>query len=264
MEEFAAGTDVFITIPHVSNGNNLDVTDLQYQVLDAYGEELIAFTTAPSFDPAASSTMITVLATYNNSAQKIDVRQLNVKLVTAQGTYKQTILYKLVGDVTKLTPMVDSFMTYPESVIIRAKLSEDLKFFDMLTDEIKAVALENAYERIIKSKFDFAPIGRCQERGTDISTYTLDQFKTLPVAFQEAVKKAQLVEANMLVENSPIREKIRTGIVSETIGESSMFFRQSAVGGSKLTNMSDEAYSHIKDWIWWSATNAQIWRLARA
>lgn len=266
MEEFAAGTDVFLTFPHTHNGNSLTVTDLQYQVLDSHGTILIDYATAPSFDPAATSTIITVLKQFNASTDKIDVRQINVSFVTATGTYKETVYYKLIGDVTKLTVMKDSFMTYPESVVVRAKMSDKLEYFDLLPDGMKATALENAFETLKKLKFNPAKCGGSSraERGLDISSYSADQFKTLPMELQTALKKAQIVEANVLVEASPIREKIRAGIISETIGESSMFFKQGATGNSKYPGLSDEAYVYLSAFVFKSATNAQIWHLRRA
>jgi hypothetical protein len=268
MEEFAAGTDVFITFAHSNNGSELNVTDLQYQVLDSAGEVLIDYATAPSFDPAATSTIITILKQFNATQDKIDVRQVNVALVTSAGTYKQTVYYKLIGDVTKLTPMVDSYMTFPESVIVRAKMSDQLEYFDALPDNLKAVALENSFANLKKLRFNPAITGstsRCSTTGLDISAYSYDQFKTLPIGLQNALKKAQIAEANVLVENSPIRDKIRAGIISETIGESSMFFKQGgSVGGTKYPGLSDDAYAHLSEFVFKSATNAQIWHLRRA
>lgn len=261
MEEFAAGTDVFVTFPHSNNTTTLTVTDLKYQVLDAQGVILKDWSTAPSFNPAATSTTITVLKELNATTDKLDVRQVNVQLYTSSGTYQQTSYYKLVGDLTKLTVMKDSFMSYPESIVARAKMSETMEYFDALPDSLKAVALENAFRNIVKLKFRFTTTQQC---GTDIRAYSVEQFKTLPAEFQEAVKKAQLSEANSLVENSPIQDKIRQGIISETIGESSMFFKQSGPTSSRYPGLSDDAYPHITEYLFKSATNAQIWKLARA
>jgi hypothetical protein len=264
MDEFSVGTDISLSFPHTNNGTNLTLTGFQFQVLDSEGEILIDFTTPSGFNPLLISTTVSIGRAFNDSEEKIDVRQVNVKLITASGTFKQTIYYKLIGDVTQLTPMVDSFMTFPESVMMRAKLSESLKYFDALPDAIKAVALKNSFERLVKHKYSFVTTP-CDPTGTDISAYNITQFKALPATFQEAIKKAQLVEANLLVENSPVRDKIRDGIISETIGESSMFFRQSNVGANtKYPNLSDEAYYYIRDWLWRNATNAQIWKIRRA
>lgn len=265
MQEFSAGTAVTLTVQHSNNGSALTLTDLKYQVLDAYGEELVALVSVPGFNPAVTSTNITIDSATNSTTEKVDVRQVNLQLITSGGTYNQTIYYKIIGDVTKLTPMVDSFMTFPESIIVRAKMSENLKYFDALTDDLKAVALQNSFEKIVKIRYKFNTTSSSTV-GTDISTMTAEQFKALPAAFQEALKKAQLAQSDALVESSPVRDKIRDGIISETIGESSMFFRQTDIisTNGKFPGVADASYEYLKDWVWKSATSAQIWRIGRA
>ncbi len=266
MESFAAGTQVTLTINHANNGNALTLTDLQVQVVDTDGVELAPFATPVGFNPSNTSTQVTIAGSLNQTSEKIDVRQINVKLVSASDTYNQTIYYKLEGDLTKLTPMVDSFMTFPESVVVRARMSDDLEYFDELPDALKAVALENAFTNLVKIGFNgqiyaTPTVSTC---AVYIKDFTAEQLKALNPKFLLALKKAQIAEANVLVEHSPVRDKIRQGIISETIGESSMFFKQGAVPGTKVAGMSDEAYGAMSDFIYKSTTSAQIWKLGRA
>lgn len=265
MEEFAAGTSAKLTFDHSYNDTPLTLTDFEYQVLNAQGEILEDYTTPNGFDPAAASTVVTVEQALNQSSDKVDIRQVNVRLITSDGTYNQTVYYKLLGDQTKLTVMVDSFMTFPESVVVRAKMSDRLEYYDELTDALKANALENTFRTF--HKVAFKPMGYApQNQPMYIDGLSESQFRALPTDFQLALKRAQLFQADALVESSPILDKIRHGIVSETIGESSMFFKQSGVTGSstKYPGIADEAYSELSKYMYTSATSSQIWHVRRA
>jgi hypothetical protein len=207
MEEYSAGTDVTIVADHSYNGTSLTLTDLQFQVLDSLGTVLLDYATPAGFNPADTSTSITIDSTYNTSTEKVDVRQVNIRLITAGGTYTNSIFYKLLGDLTKLTVMIDSFMTFPESVITRAKMSEKLEWFDALTDPLKATALSNSFESIYKMGFKQVTTTTV-DTPLYVNAYTETQFRNLPSGMQLALKRAQIAQANAMVENSPIRRKL--------------------------------------------------------
>lgn len=264
MEEFAAGTDITLTVQHSYNGASLAVTDLQYQVVDSQGNILVDFTTPVGFNPANSATSIPILKANNQTSDKVDVRQVNINLVTSAGTYKNTVFYKLLGDLTKLVVMTDSFMTFPEAVVARVKMSDRLEYYDALPDAIKAVALENSFKTLMKLSFKQPVSTSCEPYS--LKGLTESQFRALPVDFTTALKRAQIVQCDAIVENSPIRDKIREGIISETIGESSMFFKQSTNIGSnvKFPGVDDKAYELLSAYLFTSGASAQIWRLNRA
>lgn len=50
------------------------------------------------------------------------------------------------------------------------------------------------------------------------------QFNALPSKFTRAIKRAQLIEANIILGGDVVGKKRQDGIISETIGESSAFF----------------------------------------
>ena len=49
-------------------------------------------------------------------------------------------------------------------------------------------------------------------------------FKKWPKDFQNALRRAQLYEADQILKGDPVGDKRRAGVVSETIGEAKMFF----------------------------------------
>lgn len=258
MLEFAANTDVTIEVAYEYNGVALTLTDFQYEVLDASGTVLIARQADPEFTTASTSSILTIPAAMNGSTSKRDARLLNCYLINDSGEYIVSLAYVLKGNSLTLTPLVDSFMTFPQSVLTRAQMAESQDYFDLLTDELKVVALEEAFNRISKLKFKVGDTTILNIKTLDIAT-----FNALSAEFLLDIRKAQITEANNIVENSPIRDKIRSGIISETIGESSMFFKQSGFPVNK-SGLCDDADIYLKQWLYLDSGSSQTWRLNRA
>jgi hypothetical protein len=258
MQEYASNTDVVIEIPYEYGGVSITLTNFEYEVLDASGIAVVARQADPDFSPSSASSILTIPASANTTTAKRDARLLNCYLTNASGEYIVSQAYVLKGNVLKLTPLVDSFMTYPQSLLVRAQMAETQDDFDLLTDELKAVALEEAFNRISKVRFKVGDTTILDIKALDLTT-----FNALDAAFLLDLRKAQIAEANNAVENSPVREKIRSGIISETIGESSMFFKQSGFPVNK-SGLSDDAELYLKKWIYLDAASSQTWRLNRA
>lgn len=258
MLEFASNTEVSIEIPYEYNGTALTLTGFEYEVLDATGTVLIARQADPDFNIAGTSSILTIPAATNTTTAKRDARLLNCYLINDTGEYIVSQVYVLKGNPLQLTPLTDSFMTFTQSVLVRAQMAESQDYFDLLTDELKAVALEEAYNRIVKLKFKVGDITIL-----DLKAYGATAFAALNPDFLLDIRKAQIAEANNIVENSPIRDKIRSGIISETIGESSMFFKQSGFPINK-SGLSDEAELYLKQWIYMDSSSSQTWRVNRA
>lgn len=258
MLEFASNTAIVIPIEHKYNGVALTLTNMQYEVLDADSVVLQAKTDVPGFNASNATTQVNISEAINTTAAKRDARLLNCYLVTATGEYIVTQVYVLTGNQLNLTPLEDSFMTFADSVLTRFKMAEEQEYYDSLSDEIKAVALEEAFNRIRKLKFR---IGTTII--TDIKSLSLSAFQALDADFLLALKKAQIAEANNIVENSPIRDKIRSGVISETIGESSMFFSRTLPSG-KFHGLADDTYEYIKPYVYRDITSSQTWKLGRA
>jgi hypothetical protein len=258
MEEFASNTDVQIEVPYEYNGNALTLTGFEYEVLDATSTVLLPRQADPTFSASDTSSILTIPEAINTTTAKRDVRLLNCYLITTAGEYIVSQVYLLKGNQLLLTPLTDSFMTFPQSLLTRAGMAEPQEYFDALSDELKAVALEESFNRIAKCKFKVGTTTIL-----DIKALTLSEFNALDASFLNDLRKAQIAEANLIVENSPIRDKIRAGIISETIGESSMFFKQSGVPVSR-SGLSDDAELYLKRWLYLDTGSSQTWRLNRA
>lgn len=259
MPEFASNTTITINIPYEYNGNTLTLTNFEYELSDANSVVLLPRQADPNFNPANTSSDIIIDAALNASTEKRDVRMLTCYLTTADGEFIIPQVYTLKGNSLLLTPLVDSFMTYPESVLVRSKIAEEMAFYDALTPELAVIALENSFDKLSGLKFQ---IGTTVI--SDIKSLTLAAYNALDANFLLAIKKVQIIEANLIVENSPIRDKIRAGIISETIGESSMFFRQSGAPSGRFSELSDDSYALLSRYLYKDVSSAQIWKVNRA
>lgn len=258
MLEFASNTDVTIEVPYEYGGTALSLTGFEYEVLDAAGTAVVARQADPDFTTAGSSSTLIIPASANASTAKRDARLLNCYLINASGEYVVSQAYILKGNMLVLTPLTDSFMTYPQSVMVRAQMAEPQEYFDLLSDELKSIALEEAFNRISRLKFKVGTTTILAIKG-----YSPTAFNALDPDFLLDLRKAQIAEANVIVENSPIRDKIRSGIISETIGESSMFFKQAGFPVNR-SGLSDEAEQFLKRWLYMDSASSQTWRVNRA
>lgn len=113
----------------------------------------------------------------------------------------------------------NSFQTYPDSVV-RALDISDIDDFRLAEKSSKQAALITAFHSLSTLNFyvDGARYGQIDQL-TDL------EFEALSPRFKEAIRKAQIVEANEYLSTNSAHKKRQLGIFSETIGESSMFFR---------------------------------------
>lgn len=254
-----SGNSFSIVLDHDVNGQ-ASLSDIQFTLKDVTGIELIPLQSISGFDPMLDQTTLVIPAINNITTQKFDARVIEAHYIGSDGTnIKSTIFYEIVGDLVKLTPMVDSFMYYPESIFIRRRIIDPLSYYDEMSEGNKALALTAAFEKLMLLKYQVDKVK------VDLSEVTAEQLSGMNPKFVEALKMAQMVEANKLVESNPIKEKRRMGIISETIGESSMFFQQKNIDTvSYYPGLSDDAYPYLSQWLWKSTSNGQIWTLRRA
>lgn len=189
-------------------------------------------------------------------------REIVVTLETDDGDVELRDYFVLAG-AHALAVMDNSFMSYVEAIRWRGEFAS-MDAWDAAPRERRLAAMTEAYRRICKIAFkvpganlDGTNVNKANYgTGTDegwfwgsrvrISTLTASQFDALPEAFTRAVKRAQLVEANVLLGGDPIGSKRKQGLVSETIGESSMFFQSRPYLNLPVTK---EAYEELRRFI---------------
>lgn len=237
---YPEGTDVSLTfkLPEVG-GSPVTPTAIAQTLRDETGVEIAA----PSSIPVAGITdeiNVTIPAGLNFALAPRAARVVALAVTTAHGTYHLQQIY-LIEQADQLQVLRNTFVTLPEALMIERDLI-NVGTFAGAPEQAKVNALVNAHRNLCKFIYRFqAPISQSSitfdpynatRRWSDY-TYVVDidkltqtEWDNTPDEFRTALKRGQIAEANALLQGDPIGDKRRAGIVSETIGESSMFMSQ--------------------------------------
>lgn len=208
---------------------------------------------AIAFTPGDTSVDILVPAAFNvlGVGEITAARILRVTLVTAAGEIRRASSYIIEGEF-RLVVMQNSFATIEAAEII-ARDMPNLAGWNSADGDQRAAALINAYHRLTRISMRFriekTPITHVYDgfnqpsyhwtrdliHGTRVpeiivlaqawSGLTIEEFMEFPSAFRKAVRMAQVAEANEILENDVTARRHRQGIISETVGESSIMLR---------------------------------------
>lgn len=244
------------------NGANVQPDQVKAKLYDGAGTLLVDFGILP-VDPFSQGKDVTIPAAFNTlGAGKFeDMRVLRVEMVTASGIIPQVHKYLVVGE-RKLTILENSFVTLEEAQVLSRHLSA-ARILSAADEEQQFNALIEAFERIVsipmKYTLDESPSRydtiaetsrRIVELPRDIwETIDMADFGKLPEAFRKALRTAQLIEANEILSGDDISRRHRAGIISETVGESSIMLR----GGAVDFGVSNAALRALAGYINYSA-----------
>lgn len=126
----------------------------------------------------------------------------------------------------------NSFQNYFEAMLTAEEVS-GLDFFKAASKEDQIAALVTAYEILCTMVF--------ADRSGDhynIGSYDTAALDGLEPAFLRALRIAQILEANEMLDANSIHYKRQDGLMSETIGESSMMFRPGNIQNFPVTRRS--------------------------
>lgn len=234
MESYFAGTDVTVSVPFVDGAGQpiAGVTNVSCQVVDAADEVLVdwADLTVGGSDTSAS---VTVLAANNalDADETRDLRSVVVRYTYAGGTRTTSLEYIIEGS-DVLIVGTNSFQTYNQAVLTALDLAE-IDPFNEADRTTRNRALINSYLNICVLDFE---LNGCLLKS--LAEFTVEQLEGLPARFQRALRQAQLVEASELLDAGSVNKKRQMGLMSETIGESSMMFRPSKILQTAVTRRS--------------------------
>lgn len=236
MNFYIEGKIVNIVIPFKDhNGNGVIPTAMSAVLYD--GENVVIETFATiAFDVSQTSTTLVIPGVLNMlSDDEEEVRRLVVKVTHTDGEFSVSKAYAIEPE-QSLRVMVNSFMT-KETANMMASRSVSLTTLVNETDTRKVFALVEAYNRItlhsmnVKWTDDLGKVtGEALITSDTWVHLTQENFMEFPVHFRKALRSAQLAEADELLQGNVIARKHAQGIVSETIGESSVTLREGFVG----------------------------------
>lgn len=243
---YKSGSPVAITVslPNWA-GAPLTPTAVSRVVTDEAG--VVISDATPVALPAAGSTsfIVTVDGAFNEipDGTPDGLRQVTTTITGAAGTFTDTQSY-IVRSANPLVRMGNSFITWPETLLVRSQMTK-LDGWDAADDDTRIAALVSAHRNMTQLRYRF-PIGEnFQSRIvdfygmsvdnvfgrifvvlSDIMFYGPQDYDGWPADFQQALKRAQMAEADNLLAGDPIGVKRAAGITGETIGESTMEFRK--------------------------------------
>lgn len=242
---YKSGTTVPVTVPlPVNGGVTLTPSAVNVVVHDESGVVIATISPDLPISPATELTFeIPADKNLLDPMTRKGARQVEVTFTAGTAVYIEVAHY-LIENSVQLSVLVNTWQTYPEALMTRSDLAV-LHGWDAASDSLRISALNVAHTAMCNLRYryrlnstasqrrltDFPGVsensfGQVYATVTDPRNILAWEWAEYPDDFKTALKRAQLVEADTMLAGDPIGDKRRAGIVSETIGESSMFLRQ--------------------------------------
>lgn len=239
MNTYPAGLSVAVSMALVDlNGAPVEPTALSYRVEDDAGGELLPDTVLP-FEVGTGQVTLTVPASINALPPgHVDgLRSVILSVVTPGGVFEINESYLLRGRV-RLIALSNSFQAY-ESAVLMASRIPGMMAWNTAKENDRVIALLEAFTRLTRFTYQIPRydawlneqdylLPATEEIISPLRWESLTQGEWNSSVFNRfrlAICRAQVLEADDILGFDPITEKRRLGLVSETIGESSSFFR---------------------------------------
>jgi len=242
--DVTAGQSATLTLEMTdANDQAVVASAVIWQILDEDGE-VIAGATVDDF-VAGSGTV-----TFTIEPQHLELpqgeahagREILLTATTDNGDVEIRDYFVLVGS-QPLIRYGNTLLTYPEALAKRRDFGPTLDGWDGADEKARIGAMVHAHANLSRIAYfvrqlpssgnvrDYAAYGTGDGdclfevvRKIHLSTMTAPKFAELPADFKKAIKRAQLIEADVLLGGDLVGRVRQDGIISETIGESSTFY----------------------------------------
>lgn len=279
MNTYPANTNVTVAIPFVDlNGAPVSPVGmtLSYQVLDEL--ENIVQGPVTLANPAATdqAAVIVVLAVNNGLAgprpnlnegvaegnpiiTTLGLREIQLTMTTANGSYVAKAQYIVGSPDARLVLLQNSFQTYNLALLTASQIP-NLMSWGLASEGDRINAMTAAWLGLTKLGYfvrwprdpDAQNYLNWFDSANEIiiprlwSVMTTDRwYNYYPELFRAAMRRAQVVEADAILTQSPLNVKRQAGVIMEKIGQSEIQFRNSMpldIGISKATLKCIEGY----------------------
>jgi hypothetical protein len=234
-------TDVAVSVDvPLIDGVAMVPTSIGYEVLSASGSVVQALQAATA---DAGKVTVTIPASANTLTEGSvrDMRLIRFTFDHASGKRQVSERY-VIEAVSTLVLMMNSFQTYEEAIITRMDLP-DLDGWDVADEQHQIAALVTAHDRMCRASYRYKlsqDAVMFDEREsywyvTNMRSRTAMDFAQFPDTFKTALRRAQVYEADAILSGDPVGDKRLEGVISESIGESKMFFSNKPPVRSPLT-----------------------------
>jgi hypothetical protein len=239
---YQPNTDIIVSVDYPIDGTAPVVpTRVEYEVLDQDGAVLIARRDAVSGELADNVLSVEVGNAHNDLAGALRVmRSVRAYFTKASGAILPATVRYVVEAADRLIVMTNSFQTLDQAALTRMEMPA-LDGWDMAAEGEQIGAMVTAFDAICRMTFKYRVSQEAMEWDsvavdefglyryvTDMRLRDMDDWNSFPADFRKAMQRAQLYEANTKLAGDPIGDKRALGIVSESVGESKMFFSNKA------------------------------------
>lgn len=254
---------VEIDVPFTDlNGETIEPTALSAKLFGD-NDTLIVDLGDIAIDGSSGKHTITIEGEHNALApeQLRSPRILRIQLTTPKGAIPRSYTYAVEKD-RRLELMKNTFIS-PEGAELLALEMTSASGWSIATQERRIAALAESYKRLtsiamrfnrygdLTSLHSFNTIAQAAPEEVILTrevwaTVTAEDFEAFPADFKNALRRAQLIDANEILQGDTIAKKHRAGIASETVGESSVTLR----GGRIEYGLSSEALRVLSGYIY--------------
>lgn len=214
-----------------------------YEVFDEEGSPVGSGAIA-EYDGNAATITVSLSSADNALAQGVSHsgRELVVTITDDEGDEHEARDYFVLVASNPLTVLGNSFLSFPAALALREQFGPVMDGWDKVqNNSTRQSALIQAHSNLCRVRYavgapktgdvrDYAAYGTGSEisfdfkRRVSLMGISREDFDALPDHFRKALRRAQLIEANILLGGDIVGQKRKDGIISETIGESSTFF----------------------------------------
>lgn len=249
---YLTNTEVIVTIDLTDGaGNAISPNTAQYRVLDQDGVELVASTSVVGFIAGDSQATVTVPANKNvvGVGRTREIRSVEIICVSDDFTVSVGKVYA-IELAEPLVAGLNSCQSYTQAQLTALDMPS-LTAWNAASEVDRVAALIDAREHIVQLNFNllnsnvnfgqdslqYVPEGQYESSyvarnslfifNGNLAILTPEQFSKLPERFKKALRQAQVAEAEHILSGSGVDVRRQSGLIEESIGESTQKFRDS-------------------------------------
>ena len=248
MQTFQAGNDITVIVPlKDADGNDITAQAVSWRLSDD-SAPLTSWTDLATYTPESPEAEITVVAANNTLAAgatgALRVLELQVTEAVTNNIFDISVSY-VIQDGSLLVVGVNTFQTLPAADFAALQIP-NIDSYNAATPEQKTAALVEARLHILQLNFaplntnkywgqdslNWIPEGQYNVQSTsawilngDLYYLTPDQFLKLPQRMLDALRRAQIVEADAILGGNALEDKRRAGVTLDAVGQSKLMFR---------------------------------------
>lgn len=273
MKTFISGTTVTMPIETSYNDYAVIADAAQFRLLGANDAVIVDWTNISGSNIGNGEVTVVVNGSYNTLSDdvKTEARVVELKIdisspVLTTLVFSDEYIVKASGP--SLVLMKNSFQRYTDALALASELSTDLTYWDNASTDERVSAMSTAFYQLSRMTYnvyeDSEDWGMKQRAGygldlggniTKLHEYSAEEFNNLPPSFIQAIRIAQIIDADERLGGfGTASQERQDDVVLRKIGESSTMFRTSP--RLRLT-VSRRALERLKGYIVYSKRTAR-------